>query len=74
MDENSAPFIRLGEDADEAPRLNYAIPESTNHVGVSVISIDIDEGLLNQTTLAQIRENLEEKKPNAPSRSVRSYE
>lgn len=66
MDENNAPFIRLGEDADEAPRLNYAIPESTNHVGVSVISIDIDEGLLNQVTLAEIRDNVEKKRTKRP--------
>ena len=66
MDENGAPFIRLGEDADEAPRLNYSIPESTNHVGVSVISIDIDEELLNQATRAEIRENVEKKKTKRP--------
>ena len=66
MEENNAPFIRLGEDADEAPRLNYAIPESTNHVGVSVISIDIDEELLNQATRAEIRENVEKKKTKRP--------
>ncbi len=61
MNENGAPFIRLGEDADQAPRLSYSIPESTNHVGVSVISIDINENLLNETTLAELRENADKK-------------
>ncbi|MBX3615720.1 hypothetical protein [Nitrosomonas sp.] len=66
MSENGAPFIRLGEDADEAPRLNYSIPESTNHVGVSVISIDIDENFLNAATLKELRENVEKKKVKRP--------
>lgn len=66
MSENSAPFIRLGEDADQAPRLNYSIPESTNHVGVSVISIDISESFLNEATLKEIRENVEKKKTKRP--------
>lgn len=66
MSENSAPFIRLGEDASNAPRLNYSIPESTNHVGVSVISIDIGEALLNAATLKEIRENVEKKKNKRP--------
>jgi len=66
MPETSAPFIQLGEDASEAPRLNYSIPESTNHVGVNVISIDIDESDLNAETLAELRENVEEKDSNRP--------
>ncbi len=66
MSENGAPFIRLGEDADEAPRLNYSIPESTNHVGVSVISIDINENMLNDATLKELRENVEKKKVKRP--------
>ncbi len=66
MPETSAPFIRLGEDGDDAPRLNYSIPESTNHVGLSVISIDIDEGDLNAETLEQLRENVEEKNSSRP--------
>jgi hypothetical protein len=66
MSENSAPFIRLGDDASDAPQLNYSIPESTNHVGVSVISVDIDEGLLNAATLKEIRENVEKKKNKRP--------
>ena len=48
MNENANPFIRLGDDSDKAPRLNYSVPESTNYVGTSVISIDIEEKLLNQ--------------------------
>ncbi len=66
MSENNAPFIQLGEDGDEAPRLNYSIPESTNHVGLSVISIDIDEGDLNTETLELLRENVEEKNSSRP--------
>lgn len=66
MSENGAPFIRLGEDADAAPRLNYSIPESTNHVGVSVISIDINENMLNDATLKELRENVEKKKVKRP--------
>lgn len=66
MSENEAPFIRLGEDADKAPRLNYSIPESTNHVGISAISIDINEGLLNEVTRKEIRENVEKKKTKRP--------
>lgn len=66
MSETGAPFIRLGDDGDDAPRLNYSIPESTNHVGLSVISIDIDEGDLNTETLEQLRENVEEKNSSRP--------
>jgi hypothetical protein len=66
MSEASAPFIRLGEDADAAPRLNYSIPESTNHVGVYVISTGIDEELLNAATLKEIRDNVEKKQTKRP--------
>jgi hypothetical protein len=66
MPEASAPFIQLGEDGDEAPRLNYSVPESTNHVGLSVISIDINQSDLNAETLAQLRENVEEKNTKRP--------
>lgn len=73
MSENGAPFIRLGEDADEALRLNYSTPESTNHVGVSVISIDIDENVLNAATLKELRENVEKRRSSGPGRSGRIY-
>jgi len=66
MSENEAPFIRLGEDAQNAPRLNYSIPESTSHVGTSAIAINIDEEFLNKKTLSTIRENLEKKKQKRP--------
>jgi len=67
MTEEHAPFIRLGEDAENAPRLNYSIPEATCYVGTSVIAVNIDEDLLNEETLAAIRKNLEEKKPKRPN-------
>ncbi|MEM7773507.1 MAG: hypothetical protein AAF327_23760 [Cyanobacteria bacterium P01_A01_bin.37] len=66
MNENANPFIRLGDDSDKAPRLNYSVPESTNYVGTSVISIDIEEKLLNQETVKAIRANLEKKKVARP--------
>lgn len=61
MTETSSPFIQLGDDGDDAPRLSYSIPESTNHVGLNVISIDIDQEDLNSETLDQLRDNVEEK-------------
>lgn len=61
MTEQVNPFIRLGNDGDQAPRLQYSVPESTNYVGTSVISIDIEELLLNKETLKTIRENYKEK-------------
>ncbi len=66
MTDTSAPFIQLGEDSDDAPRLNYSIPESTNLVGLSVISIDVDQSDLNAATLQQLRENVEEKNSERP--------
>jgi hypothetical protein len=66
MPEVSAPFIRLGDDGDDAPRLSYSIPESTNHVGLSVICVDVDQGDLNAETLALLRENVEAKQPGRP--------
>lgn len=66
MSENEAPFIRLGEDAQNAPRLNYSIPEATSHIGANVIAVNIDEALLNEETLSVIRENLNKKKPKRP--------
>ncbi|MEU1972121.1 hypothetical protein ABZ477_10720 [Microbacterium sp. NPDC019599] len=66
MPEVSAPFIRLGDDGDDAPRLSYSIPESTNHVGLSVICIDVDQGDLNAETLELLRENVEAKHPERP--------
>jgi hypothetical protein len=47
MSDTSAPFTRLGEDAEQAPRLNYSIPEPTSHFGKSAISVGIGEELLN---------------------------
>lgn len=71
MADNQAPFIRLGDDAQNAPQLSYSIPEATAHVGTSVISIDIDEALLNTETIAAIRKNLEDKVPNRPTPTIR---
>lgn len=70
MADNNAPFIRLGDDADEAPQLNYSIPEATVHVGTTVITIDIDEGMLNQRTRDQIRQNLEDKEPKRTNPTI----
>ena len=70
MAENEAPFIRLGDDADQAPQLNYSIPESTAHVGTTIIAIDIDEELLNRETRNWIRENLEDKEPKRTNPTV----
>lgn len=61
------PFIRLGEDGENAPRLNYSVPESTNYVGTSVISINVDENLLNENTKKIMRENVEKKKKKRPT-------
>lgn len=66
MPDVSAPFIRLGDDGDDAPRLSYSIPESTNHVGLSVICVDVDQSDLNSETLAQLRENVEAKHGERP--------
>ncbi|NEP68991.1 hypothetical protein [Moorena sp. SIO3A5] len=66
MLENANPFIRLGDDGENAPRLNYSIPESTNYVGTSVISIDIEQELLNKETIKVIKENREKKKKKRP--------
>ena len=68
MTDQANPFIRLGDDGDQAPRLQYSVPESTNYVGTSVISIDIEESFLNKETLETIRENLKEKQtpPSKP--------
>jgi hypothetical protein len=66
MPDVSAPFIRLGDDGDDAPRLSYSIPESTNHVGLSVICVDVDQSDLNSETLAQLRENVEAKQGERP--------
>lgn len=70
MADNNAPFIRLGDDADEAPQLNYSIPEATAHVGTTVITIDIDEDMLNQRTRDLIRQNLEDKKPKRTNPTI----
>ena len=66
MPDVSAPFIRLGDDGDDAPRLSYSIPESTNHIGLSVICIDIDQGDLNAETLERLRENVDAKNAERP--------
>lgn len=66
MTDTSAPFIRLGDDSDEAPSLSYSVPESTNHVGLSVISIDIEEADLNADTVRQLRRNVEDKNAERP--------
>lgn len=65
--ENANPFIRLGDDGENAPRLNYSVPESTNYVGTSVISINVDKNLLNESTIKVIRENVEKKKTKRPT-------
>lgn len=70
MADNNAPFIRLGDDADEAPQLNYWIPEATAHVGATVITIDIGEDMLNQRTRDQIRQNLEDKEPKRTNPTI----
>lgn len=70
MADNNAPFIRLGDDADEAPQLNYSIPEATTHVGSTVITIDVDEDMLNQRTRDQIRQNLEDKEPKRTNPTI----
>ncbi len=57
------PLIRLGEDGESAPRLNYSIPEATSYVGTSVISIPLDPDFLNRETHDQIQGNMEEKVP-----------
>lgn len=69
MAENN-PFIRLGDDADQAPRLSYSIPESTNYVGTSAISIDIDQTLLNAETVQLLKDNRKKKKENRPSNPI----
>lgn len=69
MAENN-PFIRLGDDADQAPRLNYSVPESTNYVGTSAISIDVDQTLLNADTVQLLKDNRKKKKENRPSNPI----
>lgn len=66
MPDPSAPFIQLGDDGEDAPRLSYSMPESTNHVGLSCICIDIDQGDLNPETLEQLRENVDAKNAERP--------
>ena len=70
MSDVSAPFIRLGDDGDDAPRLSYSIPESTNHVGLSVICVDVDQGDLNAETLARVRANADAKNPGGRPRPI----
>lgn len=70
MVENANPFIRLGDDGENAPRLSYSVPESTNYVGTGVISISIDEKLLNAETIKAIRENVEKKKNKKPPKPI----
>ena len=36
------PFVVLGDDGADAPRLRYNIPEATGYAGQSVISVDVD--------------------------------
>jgi len=72
--ENAHPFIQLGDDGENAPRLSYSIPESTDYVGTNVVTVDIDSGLLNEATRTLLQENLEEKndaKPATPLRDPR---
>lgn len=70
MADQSAPFIRLGDDAENAPQLKYSIPEATAHVGTTIITIDVDEDMLNQQTLDQIRQNLEDKEPKRTNPTI----
>lgn len=69
--EDAHPFIRLGEDGENAPRLSYSIPESTDYVGTNIVTVDIDPRLLNEATRARLQENLEEKNESRPSTPLR---
>ena len=71
--ENAQPFIRLGEDGDNAPRLNYSIPESTDYAGINIISVDIDPSLLNEATREQLQENLSKEKETKPARPFTDF-
>lgn len=51
------PFIVLGDDGEDAPRLRYNIPESTSYSGRSVIGVDVNPQDLNQQTRDRLREN-----------------
>lgn len=66
MAENGNPFIRLGDDGENAPKLRYSIPESTDYVGTSIIAVDIDPALLNQATRDRLQENLRRKRERGP--------
>lgn len=60
------PFIRLGDDGENAPQLRYSIPESTDYVGTNIVSVDIDPRMLNEATRTRLEANLEEKSENRP--------
>jgi hypothetical protein len=51
------PFVVLGDDGADAPRLRYNIPEATGYAGQSVISVDVDVSDLNRDTRERLHEN-----------------
>lgn len=71
--ENADPFIRLGEDGENAPRLRYSVPESTDYVGTSIISVDIDATMLGEATRERLQENLAKKRESKPSRPLSGF-
>ena len=60
------PFIRLGDDGENAPQLRYSVPESTDYVGNSIIAVDIDPALLNEATRDRLQDNLRRKRERRP--------
>lgn len=66
MAENGNPFIRLGDDGENAPQLRYSVPESTDYVGTSIIAVGIDQALLNQATRDRLQDNLRRKRERRP--------
>lgn len=51
------PFILLGDDGADAPRLQYNIPEATGYAGQSVISVAVHPQDLNDATRSRLQQN-----------------
>ena len=71
--ENAHPFIQLGDDGENAPRISYSVPESTDYVGTSIISVDIEPRLLNEATRERLQENLTKKEESKPVRPLTDF-